>query len=65
MDPTGTPLNVRIAPAAEIVGQLYNGTLVSRSETVPDHRGRLWTLVHRFEDGAPVGWVYREFIACF
>jgi hypothetical protein len=29
MDPTGTPLNVRVAPNGQIVGALPNGLLVS------------------------------------
>lgn len=65
MDPTGTPLNIRQTPAGRIVGQLPNGMLVNRAETVRDERGRAWVFVHDRETGDPIGWVYREFVACF
>jgi hypothetical protein len=64
MDPTGTPLNVRDEPAGRIVGRLPNGRLVRAAETVTDGNGRAWTFVHA-TDGEPIGWVFREFIACF
>jgi hypothetical protein len=65
MDPTGTPLNVRETPSGQVVGQLPNGRLVRRAETVTDSRGRGWTFIHDFRTGDPIGWVFREFIACF
>lgn len=64
-DPTGTPLNVRATPGGEVVGQLPNGMLVNRAETVRDDRGRTWLFLHNRETGDPIGWVYREFVACF
>lgn len=65
MDPTGTPLNVRETPGGRIVGQLPNGMLVNRAETVRDARGRAWVFLHSRETGDPIGWVFREFVACF
>ncbi|HRE21707.1 MAG TPA: SH3 domain-containing protein [Rhabdaerophilum sp.] len=65
MDPTGTPLNIRETPGGRVVGQLPNGMLVNRAETVRDGRGRAWVFLHSRETGDPIGWVYREFVACF
>ncbi len=65
MDPTGTPLNIRATPGGRVVGQLPNGMLVNRAETVRDERGRAWVFLHSRETGDPIGWVYREFVACF
>lgn len=65
MDPTGTPLNIRATPGGRVVGQLPNGMLVNRAETVRDERGRPWVFLHSRETGDPIGWVYREFVACF
>lgn len=58
MDPTGTPLNVRSAPNGQIVGTLYNGTIVYIRGISYDSKGRSWANVGS-------GWVYREFLACF
>ena len=65
MDPTGTPLNVRVAPNGQIVGTLNNGLLVAVVDTRDDASGRPWAFVVRANDGRPFGWVFREFIACF
>ena len=65
MDPTGTPLNVRETVGGRVVGQLPNGRLVSRAEVVRDARGRAWAFIHDPRSGDPIGWVFREFIACF
>jgi hypothetical protein len=65
MDPTGTPLNIRTAPNGAIVGAAPNGLLVSVRDTAPDQGGKPWAFIARFDDGAPLGWVFREFIACF
>lgn len=65
MDPTGTPLNIRETPGGRVVGQLPNGMLVNRAETIRDERGRAWVFLHSRETGDPIGWVYREFVACF
>lgn len=65
MDPTGTPLNIRTAPSGGIVGALPNGVLVSTRDSAVDQKGRQWVYISRFSDDAPLGWVFREFIACF
>ena len=65
LDPTGTPLNVRALPNGAIVGTLPNGMLVSVRERMTDDRGRPWVFVAAYDDGRPIGWVFREFIACF
>lgn len=63
-DPTGTPLNVRVAPQGKVVGKLPNGAQVQMIETGNDAGGRLWARISRM-DGRPVGWVYREFVSCY
>ena len=65
LDPTGTPLNVRTSPNGTITGTLRNGLLVSIIDAANDDRGRPWVLVAQFETGRRIGWVFREFIACF
>ncbi|WP_439574303.1 peptide-binding protein [Phreatobacter sp.] len=65
MDPTGTPLNVRDSPNGAIIGRLRNGLLVTRVRDGEDERGRPWAYVTDRSTGEPLGWVYREFIACF
>jgi hypothetical protein len=65
LDPTGTPLNIRTSPNGSIVGTLRNGLLVSIVDSAADDRGRPWALVAQFETGRRIGWVFREFIACF
>ncbi len=65
MDPTGTPLNVRTSPNGPIIGTLPNGMLVSVIDRTRDARGRMWVYVASLETGQPIGWVFREFIACF
>ena len=65
MDPTGTPLNVRTAPNGEVVGALPNGMLVSVIDNAVDANGKPWVYVTRYDDNSTLGWVFREFIACF
>jgi hypothetical protein len=65
MDPTGTPLNVRDAPGGRIIGKLPNGLLVTVLQRRTDSRGRSWAFVARYDNGRHIGWVFREFIACF
>lgn len=65
MDPTGTPLNVRDSPNGDVIGRLRNGLLVTRLSSSQDERGRPWALIADRETGERLGWVYREFIACF
>jgi hypothetical protein len=65
MDPTGTPLNVRVAPDGRVVATLDNGLLVAVVDTRDDAGGRRWAFIVGASDGRPLGWVFREFIACF
>ena len=62
-DPTGTPLNVRSAPAGRIIGNLYNGDFVVMTGTAPDANGRNWAQVTGTSTDIR-GWVFREFISC-
>ena len=65
MDPTGTPLNVRSAPSGPVVATLPNGVLVSVTSSATDDRGRAWAFLADYASGQALGWVFREFIACF
>lgn len=65
MDPTGTPLNIRDAPNGIVIGNVRNGLLVTRLRSGEDERGRPWAYIADRDTGEPLGWVYREFIACF
>ncbi|QCK88330.1 SH3 domain-containing protein [Phreatobacter aquaticus] len=65
MDPTGTPLNIRDSPNGAVLGQVRNGTLVERVRIASDDRGRPWAYIIDRNSGEPLGWVIREFIACF
>jgi hypothetical protein len=65
MDPTGTPLNARTGPHGTVLGTLSNGALVSIIDQTRDERGRPWVYVADYETRQPIGWVYREYIACF
>jgi hypothetical protein len=65
MDPTGTPLNIRTAPSGAIVGTLPNGVLVAVRDNAADQNGKPWAFIAQYPDGAPLGWVFREFISCF
>jgi hypothetical protein len=64
-DPTGTPLNLRAAPNGPIVGTLQNGRLVTILAGTVGPGGKPWVHIASFETGEPLGWVFREFIACF
>jgi hypothetical protein len=64
MDPTGTPLNVRASPNGHIVGTLQNGVQVSVLDRAVDRKKQAWVYVGHSEDQSPIGWVYRDFIAC-
>lgn len=65
MDPTGTPLNIRGTPNGEIIGKAENGALVSIIDRMTDNRGRGWVYVAHMSSGQPLGWVFREYIACY
>ena len=56
---------MRVAPNGQIVGALPNGLLVAVVDTRDDANGRPWAFIVRANDGRPIGWVFREFIACF
>ena len=62
-DPTGTPLNVRVAPNGHIIQTLVNGVLVAifRRSSL---NGKEWVYVGRPEDRVPIGWVYRDYLNC-
>jgi hypothetical protein len=61
-DPSGTPLNVRVAPQGRILGALHNGAAVRLIETSVDESGRPWAYVE--PRVGPAGWVFRGFIDC-
>jgi len=63
MDPTGTPLNVRATPNGPIVGTLNNGEQILVFRQSSDHKGE-WVYVRDYENGKPIGWAFRKFIAC-
>jgi hypothetical protein len=65
MDPTGTALNVRTEPNGPIASTLSNGVLVTIISQTTDAHGKAWSFVGDYEDNHPLGWVFREFIACF
>jgi hypothetical protein len=64
-DPTGTPLNVRSKPNGKIIGTLPNGSYISVVEYAADTNGKPWMKVVDHKTGAPIGWVFREFVSCF
>jgi hypothetical protein len=67
-DPTGTPLNIRLAPNGSVIGSAKNGTPLAFIE----HRevdGKLWALVEHFDDGELMAdfegaWVFGPFLDC-
>jgi hypothetical protein len=68
VDPTGTPLNLRAGPNGTVIGTVGNGRLVRYVRDEDDARGRTWVQIAPWNGGGPgqpIGWVYREFIACF
>ena len=68
VDPTGTPLNLRAGPNGPVIGTIANGRLVRYLRDQDDARGRTWVQIAPWNDGGPgrpLGWVFREFIACF
>jgi uncharacterized protein YgiM (DUF1202 family) len=62
-DPTGTPLNVRVEPAGEIVGSWTNGIKVRQVERKM-HKGKAWVAVERMADDNAVGWVFDPYLKC-
>lgn len=63
-DPTGTPLNARSGPSGDILGQVKNGTLVRIEADATDGKGKAWAYVVAIETGQPLGWVFRDYVAC-
>jgi S1-C subfamily serine protease len=63
-DPTPTPLNVRTSPNGRILGTLDNGLIVTILDQTTDRDGASWTYVAKADDGAPLGWVYGNFLDC-
>jgi hypothetical protein len=67
-DPTGTPLNIRLAPGGPVVGTAKNGTELAFVEH-RDVDGKRWALVERFSkdelfadfEGA---WVFGAYLSC-
>ena len=62
-DPTGTPLNVRTEPNGRIVDTLRNGVLLTIIGTRSSY-GKEWANVGRADTGAPLGWVFRDYLNC-
>lgn len=62
-DPTGTPLNVRAEPGAEIVGSWTNGIKVRPFEEKM-HKGKKWVQVERLADDNAIGFVFDPYLKC-
>jgi len=65
VDPTGTPLNLRATPGGAVIGTIANGQIINYVKDEDDARGRTWVLISRRAGSTAMGWVYREFIACY
>jgi hypothetical protein len=63
-DPTGTPLNVRVAPQGAVVGTIGNGRIVTVIDRSSDGNGKPWVYIAT-QGGHPIGWVFREFVSCY
>ena len=63
-DPTGSHLNIRMAPNGKIIADLTNGTHVSIVDSTIDERGRSWVFVRLLTADIDLGWVYQRFIKC-
>ncbi|QHP71718.1 SH3 domain-containing protein [Bradyrhizobium sp. LCT2] len=61
--PTSTPLNVRAAPQGQILSAISNGQLVRILDETKDSRGKHWAHIAD-ANSRPVGWVFREYLAC-
>ncbi|MDB5506061.1 MAG: hypothetical protein JWR75_699 [Devosia sp.] len=62
-DPTGTPLNIRVEPNGEILGNWANGTRIRPYDTVT-FDGKQWLAVERWADDNAVGWVFDPYLTC-
>lgn len=67
VDPTGTPLNVRLKPAGKIVSTLPNGTTVDIIREEKDDMNNTWVEVGIYKDGffKVLGWVYKNYLKCY
>ena len=65
-DPTGTPLNVRTAPADQVKHTLPNGFELDIIEIKKDSKGIEWAYVSGYYQGkgGPIGWVYMKYLDC-
>lgn len=68
VDPTGTPLNIRIGPAGPVIGTARNGTKLEfiDHQTV---RGQKWARVGRYDPNASIfdvdaGIVFADYLVC-
>ncbi|WP_368860676.1 SH3 domain-containing protein [Bradyrhizobium sp. Arg816] len=63
IDPTSTPLNVRATPQGQILSAISNGQLVRILDEAKDSQGKRWAHIADAYS-RPVGWVFREYLAC-
>ncbi len=63
-DPTGTPLNVRTAPNSVVIGTLPNGARVRLVQVVSGPDRKRWAFVAHPDDGAAIGWIFRDYVIC-
>ena len=54
MTPNGSPIPVPRSHAG-----------VASLSSARDRNGRLWASVSHYRTGMSIGWVYREFLACY
>jgi hypothetical protein len=66
VDPTGTPLNIRLQPNGKIVATARNGDkiLVFRGDEMLDDKGRTWLSVALMTSAAPDGYVIGSYVRC-
>jgi hypothetical protein len=61
VDPTGTPLNVRVRPNGKVLFTLRNGAEVVPLEESDDHT---WVKVFSSKNTRKEGWVFYNFLDC-
>jgi SH3 domain-containing protein len=61
VDPTGTPLNVRVRPNGKVLFTLRNGAEVVPLEESDDHK---WVKVFSSKNTRKEGWVFYNFLDC-
>ena len=63
-NPTGRPLNVQASPRGPVVDAVPNGMkLIIVDEAVIDD-AKTWARVNTEVALVPLGWVYRDYLAC-